>query len=166
MLKPNSILITYDSHTGNTEKMAREVAKGAQSVAGVVVVVKTAMRTTPQDLLRSDGIILGSPAYYGLMSSQLKGLIDRSVKVHGKLEGKVGAAFASAGGTATGAETTILSILEALLIHGMVVQGRSADKHYGAAAVGAPKRDEVKACRELGRRTAELVMKLHSRKAD
>jgi NAD(P)H dehydrogenase (quinone) len=103
---------------------------------------------------------MGSPTYYGQMSAKLKALIDESVKIHGKLEGKVGAAFTSSGGTATGAETTLLSILGAMLIHGMIVQGRSDDKHYGAAAVETPEKEELKICRELGKRTAALVKKL------
>jgi len=94
------------------------------------------------------------------MSAKLKALIDKSIEIHEKLEGKVGAAFTSAGGTATGAETTLFSILEAMLIHGMIVQGRPDDKHYGAAALESPKDEEVKFCRELGERTASLVLKL------
>ncbi|MGC8998406.1 MAG: flavodoxin family protein, partial [Candidatus Bathyarchaeia archaeon] len=106
---------------------------------------------------------MGSPTYYGQMSARLKALIDESVKIHGKLEGKVGAAFTSSGGTATGAETTLLSILKAMLIHGMIVQGRADDKHYGAAAVEKPDKEELEYCRELGKRTATLVKKLKTK---
>jgi NAD(P)H dehydrogenase (quinone) len=74
----------------------------------------------------------------GKCPPKLKALIDESVKIHGKLEGKVGAAFTSSGGTATGAETTLLSIMQAMLVHGMIVQGRANGKHYGAAAVALP----------------------------
>jgi len=157
------ILVVYDSETGHTEKMAFAVAEGAKQVDGVEVVVKKADQTTLKHLLKADGIIMGSPTYYGQMSAKLKALIDKSVKIHGKLEGKVGAAFTSAGGTATGAETTMLSMLQAMLIHGMIVQGRADDKHYGAAAVGSPRRRELEHCRELGRRMAALVVKLKTR---
>jgi len=154
------ILVVYDSKTGNTEKMALAVAKGAKQVARVNVDVKKVDQADIEDLLSADGIIVGSPTYYGQMSAKLKALIDKSVKIHGKLEGKVGAAFTSSGGTASGAETTLLSMLQALLIHGMIVQGRAHNKHYGAAAVGAPDKEDLKLCRELGKRTANLVMKL------
>ncbi len=154
------ILVVCDSETGHTEKMAFAVAKGAKQVKGVEVEVKRASETSPKDLLEADGIILGSPTYYGLVSARLKGLIDKSVKVHGKLEGKVGAAFTNSGGTASGAETTLLSMVQALLIHGMIVQGRAKSKHYGAAAVGAPNEKDLKSCMDLGKRTASLVMKL------
>jgi NAD(P)H dehydrogenase (quinone) len=154
------VLIVYDSKTGNTEKMAFAVAEGAKQVSGVEVVIKKTDQTSLEDLLESDGIIMGSPTYYGQMSAKLKALIDESVKIHGKLEGKVGAAFTSAGGTATGAETTILSILQAMLIHGMIVQGRSDNKHYGAAAVESPSKKEIEHCKELGKKVANLVLKL------
>ena len=163
-MKNPQILVVYDSRTGNTEKMARAVADGAKGVAGVGVTLKQAARTRPKDLLGVDGVIVGSPTYYGLLSAPVKAFFDRSVRVHGKLEGKVGAAFASAGGTATGAETTILSILQALLVHGMIVQGRASDKHYGVASVGAPNREAIKLCRELGARTARLAVALHGSK--
>lgn len=103
---------------------------------------------------------MGSPTYYGQMSAKLKALIDDSVKIHGKLEGKVGGVFTSAGGTATGAETTVLSILQTMLVYGMIVQGRADDKHYGAAAVGSPKEKELEYCKELGKRVTNLTKKL------
>jgi len=154
------VLVVYDSETGNTEKMAFAVAEGAKQVSGVGVIVKKVDQTKLEDLLDADGIIMGSPTYFGQMSAKLKALIDESIEVHEKLEGKVGAAFTSAGGTATGAETTLFSILEAMLIHGMIVQGRSDDKHYGAAAVESPGDEELRFCGELGKRTASLVLKL------
>jgi NAD(P)H dehydrogenase (quinone) len=156
------VLIVYDSRGGNTEKMALAVAEGVKQVEDVDVAVKKVDQTSLEDLQAADGIIMGSPTYYGQMSAKLKGLIDKSVEIHGKLKGKVGAAFTSSGGTATGAETTLLSILQAMLVHGMIIQGRSKNKHYGAAVVGAPKKDDLELCRELGKRTASLVMKLQN----
>ncbi len=140
--------------------MAFAVAEGAKDAGDVDAVLKKAEETTNEDLLKADGLIVGSPTYYGQMSSKVKEMFDRSVAIHGKLEGKVGAAFTSSGGVATGAETTILSILQAMLIHGMVIQGRAHGGHYGAAAVGEPKEREEEKCRELGRIVVELVSKL------
>lgn len=154
------ILIVYDSFTGNTEKMASCVAEGAGEIEGVMVVTKKAGHTTLEDLCGAQAIIMGSPTYYGLMSSGLKDLLDKSTQIHGELSGKVGAAFTSAGGNATGAETCLLSILEAMLIHGMVIQGRADNKHYGPACVEAPDEEAKKHCRQLGRRTAELTVAL------
>lgn len=156
-----TILIVYDSKTGNTASMATAVVEGVKAVEGVQVTVKRVEETSLADLQAADGIILGSPTYYGEMSAKLKELIDRSVDIHGKLEGKVGAAFTSSGGVACGAETTLLSIIQTMLVHGMIVQGRSRTAHYGAAAVGAPNDRERQSCRNLGERTARLVARLH-----
>jgi len=136
------ILIVYDSKTGNTERMAYAVAEGAKQVEGVEVAVKRVEDAKLEDLLDADGIIIGSPTRYGQMSAKIKDLIERTIEIHGKLEGKVGAAFTSSGGIGTGAETTLLSIIEAMLIHGMIIQGISEDKHYGAIAVEEPKEEE------------------------
>lgn len=154
------ILVVYDSKSGNTETMALAVAKGAEQAGNLEVTVKRAEETKNSDLLAADGIIMGSPTYFGQMSAKLKALIDESVKVHEQLTGKVGGAFTSSGGTASGAETTLLSIVQAMLIHGMIVQGRADDKHYGVAVTGAPKKRDLAECEELGKRVAILVLKL------
>lgn len=154
------VVVVYDSKSGNTESMAQAVAKGSRSIPQADVALKKVDQTTLEDLLNADVIIVGSPTYYGLMSAKVKDLFDRSVKVHGKLGGKVGAAFTSSGGTASGAETTLLSILEAMLVHGMIIQGRHEGKHYGAAAVGKPNDKDLALCEELGKRAAELAASL------
>jgi NAD(P)H dehydrogenase (quinone) len=155
-----SILIVYDSKTGNTERMAQAIAKAVKEAGAKSVKVQRAEKTVVQDLLDADGIIMGSPTYFGQMTAQLKQLIDHSVKVYCKLTGKVGGAFTNSGGIATGAETTLFSILQAMLIHGMIVQGNAEDKHYGVAAVGKLKQADLKACEDLGARVVKLVNKL------
>lgn len=156
-----NLIIIYDSRTGNTEKAASLIAEGAKRIKDVSCVIKKVDEATLEDLLKADGIIVGSPTYYGCMSAKIKDLFDKSVKIHGSLEGKVGAAFTTSGGTATGAETTLLSIIEAMLIHGMIVKGNPEDKHYGLAIEGAPESEEdKKLCREFGFMIADLTSKL------
>jgi len=154
------ILVVYDSRTGNTEKAAALVAEGIKQVKGVNCILKRVDDVSLDDLLQADGVIIGSPTYYGSMSGKIKDFLDKSVEFHGKLEGKVGAAFTSSGGTASGAETTILSILQALLIHGMIVQGNPHAQHYGLAVVGAPEVKEKDLCKRFGARIARLVVKI------
>jgi NAD(P)H dehydrogenase (quinone) len=161
MTEMGTILVVYDSKTGNTASMATAVADGVKAVEGIQVTVKKVEETLLADLQAADGIILGSPTYYGEMSAKLKDLIDRSVDIHGKLEDKVGAAFTSSGGVASGAETTLLSIIQTMFVHGMIVQGRSRTAHYGAAAVDVPNKEERQSCRDLGERTARLVARIH-----
>jgi NAD(P)H dehydrogenase (quinone) len=153
------ILIVYDSRSGNTEKMAYAVAEGVRE-EDINVVIRKVDDASIDDLPNADGVILGSPVYYGLPTGKIKEFVDASVKYHGKLDGKVGGAFASSGGIHTGAETTIIALHEALLIHGMIIQGTSGANHYGAASVGAPDDNDRENCKKLGKRVASLVKRL------
>lgn len=152
-------LVIYYTKSGNTKKMAEAVAEGIQK-AGVEAVVKDIEDVKVDELLKYEGIAIGSPTYYGSMSAQIKQLLDDSVKFHGKLDGRVGAAFASSANIGGGNETTILDILNAMLIHGMIIQGDPSGDHYGPAAVGSPDARTIKECERLGSRIAALAEKL------
>jgi NAD(P)H dehydrogenase (quinone) len=153
------VLVMYYSRTGNTEKMAGYVVGGVRD-GGVEAVLKSAEETKASELLEYDGIIIGSPTYYGSMAWEVKKLLDESVAHHGALDGKVGAAFSSAANIGGGNETTVLSILHAMLIHGMVVQGDAEGDHYGRVSINAPDRRVEAQCARMGKRVAELVRKL------
>lgn len=155
------VLIIYHSRTGNTQAMAEAVAEGAKSVPGVEVELRRVEECTPEDLLTVDGIIVGSPTYYGLPASEIKRLFDESVRYHGQLEGKVGGAFSSSANVGGGNETTVMGILQMMLIHGMVVQGAVQGDHYGPVSVGYPDARSRSQCFALGERVAKLVLKLH-----
>lgn len=158
------VLIVYYSRTGNTEKMA-EAIKSAIEQEGVEVIKKKVEETQVDELLNYDGIVIGSPCYYGTMAWPIKKLLDESVKFHKKLKGKVGAAFCSSGNIGGGNETTILNILNALLIHGMIVQGEPVGDHYGPVAIYEPDERALKGCKKLGQNVANLVKKLAFNKA-
>lgn len=151
--------VIYYSRTGNTEKMARAVYEGVKS-EGVEVELKRVEQTQPEDLLNWDGIIVGSACYYGLPAAAIKELFDRSVKYHGKLNGKVGGAFASSAQVGGGNETTILAILQMMLIHGMIVKGTPDGDHYGPVSVESPDQNVERQCKELGVRIARLVKRM------
>ena len=154
------VLIAYYSRSGNTQRMAEAVAAGAAKVSGVEVEVRPVGEVTTAELAGADGIIMGSPVYFGSAAAELKALIDKSVDHYGKLVGKIGGAFASSGAIGGGTETTVLDILKAMLIHGMIVQGTTEGAHYGPVAFGAPDERALKDCEGLGRRVAELVLRL------
>lgn len=154
------VLIVYYSRTGNTESMAKAIAK-ALTEENLDVVCKKVEDVGSDELLEVDALIIGSPTYYGTMAAEIKKFLDDSVKHHGKLDGKVGAAFASA--AITGQETTIFSILEALLIHGMIVQGDPKGHHYGVSSVGKPSEQVLERCRRFGQRFATLVKQITSK---
>lgn len=152
----SNILIGYYSRTGNTKLMAETIAEAAQN-EGAKVALKPVEKIKPDELLDYDAIIIGSPTYYGTLAYPVKKLIDESVKLHGKLDGKIGGAFSSAANIAGGNETTILSILQAWLIHGMIVQGDPKGDHYGPVSIGKPEKRSLTECKRYGERIANLL---------
>lgn len=156
------ILVMYYSASGNTKKLAESVAAGVKESGGVQCVVKAAGDVVNEDLLAADGIIAGSPVYYGAMAAQLKSVFDNSVAVRSEMANKIGAAFATSGDASGGKETTLLSIIQAMLISGMIIVGDPLDAtgHYGTSCVGAPDEKASVNGQKLGKRVAELVKKL------
>lgn len=153
------VLIVYYSRSGNTRKMAESIAEGIGK-ENVEADVRDVKDVTPADLKAFDAIVVGSPTYYGSMAADIKKMFDESIRFHGKLDGKIGAAFASSANIGGGNETTILDILNAMLIHGMIVQGDWQGDHYGPVAIGSPDERAVKECLRAGGRIARLVKKL------
>jgi NAD(P)H dehydrogenase (quinone) len=156
------VLILYHSKSGNTRRLAEAVAEGVNQVPGATAVLKSTNEVTKEDFVDSRAVIAGSPVYFGTMAAELKEVFDKFVGVRKKMENKVGAAFATSGDLSGGKETTMLSIIQALLIYGMVVAGDplSATGHYGVACVGVPDATARDHGRKLGTRVAELALKL------
>jgi len=156
------VLVMYYSKTGNTKKLAEEITKGVQEVKDVKCVLKPASEVTKDDFLSSDGIIAGSPVYFGTMAAELKQVFDRFVGIRNEMGDKIGAAFATSADQSGGKETTITSIIHALLIYGMIVVGDPLDAtgHYGVACMGAPDKKTALNAAKLGKRVALLVKKL------
>jgi NAD(P)H dehydrogenase (quinone) len=156
------VLILYFSKGGNTRKLAEAILKGVEKVEGVKALLKTTDEITSDDFLSSQGVIAGSPVYFGTMAAGLKKVFDETISVRKRMEGKIGAAFATSGDATGGKETTIMSILQAMLINGMIIVGdpMSATGHYGVACAGAPDERTIENAMKLGARVAELVKKL------
>jgi NAD(P)H dehydrogenase (quinone) len=154
------ILICYHSVTHHTEHMAEAVAEGARQVEGIQVDVLPDSRVKAEDWLGYDALIIGSPTYYGTMAAEIKKLFDDSVAFHGRMAGKVGAAFSSSANVGGGNETTVLDILKAMLIHGMVIQGSFRGDHYGPVAVGEVDARAREQCLNLGRSVGALAVRL------
>lgn len=153
-------IVVYYSRSGNTKEMAEITAK-AMNDAGLSTECKSVEKVKAEDLLSFDAIVIGSPTYYGHMAGPIKNLFDESVSYHGKFDGKVGAAFSSAANIGGGNETTIMGIIEAMLIAGCVVQGDPQGDHYGPVSIGKPDQRVQQQCIRRGQRIAELTKKLH-----
>jgi NAD(P)H dehydrogenase (quinone) len=160
-----TVLVTYHSGSGNTEKMAQGVAEGVKVVSDTTVVLKRVGDVTGNDLLSSDAVIVGSPVYFGNMSGEVKTFLDNwtlkfDVFRDRKMRNKVGGAFATGAGVSSGKEVTILTILGAMLINQMIVV--SGGGGFGASATTGPDspgidEKEVAEARELGKGVAEIA---------
>jgi len=151
------VIIVYDSRTGNVERMANAIAEGA---AGVEVAVQKVTETSAEMLLDADAIIMGSPTHFGTMTDSMKGFIASTYDIRTQLQGKIGAVFSSSAALAGGCETTMFSMIQAMLIHGMIIMGDPIIEdggHYGAACIGVPTGKDLEVCRRLGRRIAEFI---------
>jgi len=156
------VLVLYFSKGGNTRRLAEAIAEGVNSIEGATVKLITTQNVTKDDFIESAGIIAGSPVYFGSMAAELKKVFEDFVSVRKQMEDKVGAAFTTSGDPTGGKETTLMSILQCLMIYGMIIAGdpMSATGHYGTACVGVPDTDTIENGKKLGRRVAELVIKL------
>jgi len=155
------VLVLYYSKGGNTKRLAEEVANGVEST-GLKALLKNTAEVTKDDFLESAGIIAGSPVYFGVMAWELKKVFDDFVSTRKKMEDKVGAAFATGGHPTGGKETTIMSILQCMLIYGMIIVGdpMSASGHYGVACLGRPEENALRDAFKQGARVAELCKKV------
>jgi NAD(P)H dehydrogenase (quinone) len=156
------VLVMYHSKTGHTKELAEEIAKGVQEVEGVTCVMKTVSEISKDDFVASDGIIAGSPVYFGSMAAEMKAVFDKFVGIRKQMEDKIGAAFSTSADPSGGKETTIMSIIQALLIYGMIIVGDPLDAtgHYGVSCVGTPDKSTADNAAKLGKRVALLVKKL------
>ena len=157
-----NILILYFSKGGNTRRLAEAIATGVDKIEGAEAILKTTQDVTKDDFIKAEAVIAGSPVYFGTMAAELKKVMDDFVSVRKKMEGKVGAAFSTSGDPTGGKETTMMSIIQALLIYGMIITGdpMSATGHYGTACVGAPDDVAIQNAVKLGQRVAELTLKV------
>ncbi|MCB1583120.1 MAG: NAD(P)H:quinone oxidoreductase [Marinicella sp.] len=185
------ILVLYYSKRGNTQKMARLMARGIESVDGCEAMLRTVeselpeaeMPTDPivteQDMIDCNGILIGSPSYFGNMASPLKKFIDTTGNLwfSGVMEGKPAGVFATASSLHGGQETTLINMMIPMMHFGMVIVGlpyseksllytQSGGSPYGAthwAEIESNRsidHNEKQLCLAQGRRIATIAQKL------
>lgn len=152
-------LVIYYSRSGNTRIMAQTIAD-AMNKAGLSTQCKMVTETKVDDVLKADAIVVGSPTYYGRPAAPIAAFFDETVNKHGKLDGKIGGGFASSANIGGGNETTVLEIINMMLIHGMIVYGDPQGDHYGPVSIGKPDDRVIGQCTRRGTRIAELTLKL------
>ena len=137
----------------------------------------------PADLAECSGLVLGSPTRFGNMAAPLKHFIDGlgAEWASGTLVDKPAAVFTSTSTQHGGQESTLLSMQIPLLHHGCVIVGipyteptlsttRTGGSPYGASHVAGvendpqPSEEESVLARALGRRVAQLALRLEAGK--
>jgi NAD(P)H dehydrogenase (quinone) len=168
MAKPVRVLVLFDSRGGLTEQLAEAVSEGVRSVAGAEPLYHRIHETKPDVLQEMDAMIIGSPNWSG-MTGKFKDWFDYSGDLweSGELAGKAGAAFTAGYSRSGGIEATLLQLVHLLLSHGMILVGlpwtdamRTSGSYYGATAHGGVTDDDRAQARALGRRVAEIALKL------
>lgn len=192
------VLILYYSRQGATEQMARLIGRGVEQVQGIEARIRTvpavstvceasaseipengAIYCTEDDLRHCSGLILGSPTRFGNMAAPMKYFIDgtSALWLSGALIDKPAAVFTSTSSLHGGQESTLLSMMNPLLHHGMVLCGlpyseselsstQSGGTPYGASHLAGPSsdrkvdNDESQLCIALGKRIANIALKL------
>jgi NAD(P)H dehydrogenase (quinone) len=140
----NEILVLYYSRHGSTARLAQQICRGVESVAGCSARLRTVAAVSAandqphaavpesgppyasnQDLIDCQGLLLGSPTRFGNMAAPLKYFLDgtSSLWMSAALAGKPAAVFTSTQTMHGGQESTLLSMLLPLLHHGMYVVG-------------------------------------------
>jgi NAD(P)H dehydrogenase (quinone) len=160
------ITILYVSITGNTEKTAEYIKEGILSAGEIEVRLMNlaSEETIDHDFIEaSRAVIFGTPTYVANMCWQLKKWFDTDWNCN--LAGKIGAAFATANVISGGADVAILSVINHLLVKGMLAYSSGAGCgrpfiHLGPIAI----RGELGAKKDVfvlfGKRIAEKSMEL------
>lgn len=138
------ILILYYSRHGSVAAMAEQIARGIESVPGIVARIRTVppvsadtqnvLPAVPEtghpyaeieDLKECIGLALGSPARFGNMAAALKHFLESTTPLWlaGELVGKPAVVFTSSTSIHGGQESTLLSMMVPLLHQGMLVLG-------------------------------------------
>lgn len=195
------ILIVYDSKLGSVKQMARLIARGIESIPGAEAVIRCVpdvsigfegqkdsmspdsgdLQANIEDLMDIDGLVIGSPTRFGNMSASMKYFLDGTTPLWmtGELSGKPAAVFTSSSSMHGGQESTLLSMLNPLLHHGMLICGLpysepalsktiSGGTPYGASHVAGSNNtnpiteDEKSLCLALGKRISLFAKKLRN----
>jgi NAD(P)H dehydrogenase (quinone) len=137
-----------------------------------------AIYCTEEELAECAGLALGSPTRFGNMAAPMKYFLDGTsgLWMNGSLEGKPACVFTSTGSMHGGQESTLLSMMIPLMHHGMVIAGLPYTEKalHETTTGGSPygpthaelnddsklSEHEIKLCQAMGKRIAELALKL------
>jgi NAD(P)H dehydrogenase (quinone) len=158
----NEILVIRNQNGSVVTKMAKAIATEAEKAGGNAVEIDPG-DISERALLDASALVIGTACHMGGVEEKVKKVLDSTYALRGKLEGKIGAAFATGRFVGGGAEFALLNIYLAFLLHGMIIQGDSQAAPFGPVIVNPTGEiaelitDDWLQCGRLGRRVAELV---------
>lgn len=182
------LIVLYYSRHGATKALARQIARGIESIPHCEALMRTVEEINPhggqvgdpiitlEELKRCDGLAMGSPVWFGNMAAPLKHFWDQTTHlwIGGDLIDKPACVFTSSSSLHGGQETTLQSMKLPLFHHGMLVMGipysepqlhttQSGGTPYGASHVGQGhtlSHEESDLAQQLGKRLATTALKL------
>ncbi|NFG24070.1 flavodoxin family protein [Clostridium botulinum] len=161
------ISIIYFSKTGKTKEMADVIASSMKLEKNIEVGIFDLDNIDYNFVDESKAVIFGTPTYHANMCWQLKKWFDESSNCN--LSGKIGAVFATANYAQGGADTAILTIINHIMVKGMLVYsgGSSLGQpyiHLGAVALKENFEESKNLFEVFGTRIAQKVNELFSNK--
>ncbi|MFP4020553.1 MAG: flavodoxin family protein [Halanaerobium sp.] len=159
-----NLAIIYYSESGNTKKTAELIKKGAESFDAVKVKLMSIEEVDVDFVNSAQAVIFGTPTYMGDLSHQLKNWFD-SHSNQLKLNGKLGAAFATQRYIGGGATNALKTVLSHLLVKGMLAYSAGAAEgkpytHFGAVCIEAGDQQQQERAEIFGRRVAKKALEL------
>lgn len=131
------LAVIYHSAHGHTEHIAKHLAQGARDIRDTEVELLKAQQITaaPDDLLRFDGLVFGSPTYLGGVSGAFKTFMDATGRLwrEQRLQGRLAAGFTVSSLPAGDKQSTLLSMFVFAMQHGMIWVGNPVipEQHLG-----------------------------------
>lgn len=118
------LAIIYHSAHGHTAHIATHIHEGAKSVPNTEVHLLKAedLTRTPDELLKYDGYVLGSPTYLGGVSGPFKMFMDATGRLWRaqKLKGKLATGFTVSSLPSGDKQSTLMSMFVFCMQHGML----------------------------------------------
>ncbi len=159
-----NITIIYHSESGNTEKMANLMAKTMNTIAGIDAQIFSIDHVDEGFAKSSQCVIIGTPIYTAGATAKIHDFLQNSLKKY-DLAGKLGGAFATANYVHGGGELGIHSILDAMMVRGMMIYSGGAAfgvpvVHLGPVAIGTQLEATESIFVEYAKRMAEKTLEI------
>ena len=180
------VLVLFYSRTGNTAALADAIAEGAESVkftevelrriedlaapsvidadegwksARAVLAKKYRTLESAESLALYDAVIIGSPRRDGMMSEELRQILDLAGPLGARraMVDKVGSAFAAVESSEGGHEAHLLSMLVPMMHLGMIIVPPDLGTLRALTGNGVPGAAELAAARQQGARVAKVA---------